>query len=334
MPNLLFTVDDLVSEIRQQLDEQNRDTVSTEDDILPTINRANEYGFDTLARKYPEPLLAHVPMTLNSNQAEYDIPENVFEDRVQKIEIEIPGGSAPGATFREVQRISYRDITDYESISNISIPYYHCIFSRTIRFLPMPSGMYNVRLWYLKMPEKLMLPQGRITLLNTAQNYLILDTVGSSLTTESDALGSYVNIVDGQTGEIKGSLQIQSLTGEKVTFRSTPQRSTVLNRAITGDLSSVSVDPDDYLAPIDGTCVPYYGRPLSNFIIQFAVAEITRKLGGQASTEEQVLDKFEKQVERTWVKREETWRVKKRNQSWGVPVRKWWYYRQSSTTIR
>lgn len=325
MPKLLYTVQNLVDEVRQQLDEQNQDSVDTVADILPTLNRAQDYGFDSLARKYPEPILDHMSMQLIANQSEYDIPENVFEDRIQKIEIEVPQGNAIGATFREIQRISYRDITLYESISNINIPYYYVIFSRKIRFLPFPSGIYNARVWFLKLPEKLVLPQGRITLLNVAQNYLILDEVGSSLTTESDQLGSYINIIDGQSGEVKGSLQIQSITGEKITFRTTPQRTTVLNRAITGDLSSIEVDPDDYLAAIDGTCVPYYGRPLSNFLIQFTVSEITRKLGGQAATEEQILDKFEKQVERTWVKREETFRVKKRNQNWGIPARSWWY---------
>ena len=37
MPRLLYTVDNLVSEVRQQVDELNRDSVSTEDDILPTL---------------------------------------------------------------------------------------------------------------------------------------------------------------------------------------------------------------------------------------------------------------------------------------------------------
>lgn len=321
MSQLLRTVQNLVDEIRSQVDEENRDSVSTENDILPTLNRAQDFAFDILARKYPEPILEYTTLNLVGSQAEYDIPENVFEDRVEKLEIAIPSGNA--ATYREVQRISYRDITNYENSGNNSIPYYYCIYARKIRLVPAPSGQYNARMWYLRNPEKLELPQGRITIVNTASNYVTVDSAGSDLTTESDQLGSYVNVVDGQTGQIKGSLQIMSLANNRITFRAVPLRTTVLNRTITGDLSEVSAAIDDYISPIDGTCVPYFSRPVSNFIIQFSVAEIVRKLGGESDKEENILKKFEQQVERTWAGREMTLRIKKKSQIWSLPGRRW-----------
>lgn len=325
MARILYTVDDLVSQIRSQTDEQNRDALDTEADILPTLNRAQDFAFDILARKYPEPLLQYETLDLIGGTAEYDMPEDIFEDRVQKLEIAVPGGN--GSTYREVKQISYRDISEYESASTTNIPYYYSIIGRKIRIIPTPSGTYDARLWTLRSPEKLVLPQGRITVVNSVSNYVVVDTAGSSLTTESDQLGSYVNVIDGQTGEIKGSLQIQILDDNKLTFRSTPTRSTVLNRTISGGVSSLTLVPqvDDYIAPIDGTCVPYFGRPLSNFLIQFSVAEITRKLGGQADIEERVLEKFEKQVERAWVRRETTQRIKKKSHIWGLPTRRLWW---------
>lgn len=327
MSSLLYTVQNLVDEIRSQLDEENRDSVSTESDILPTLNRAQDFAFDIYARRYPEPILQYATLTLIGNQPEYDIPENVFEDRILRIEMEVPSGT--GSTFREMQRISYRDIAYYEAAAQTNIPYYYCIFGRKIRLVPRPSGLYSARMWYLRNPEKLVLPQGRVTIINTVSNYVIVDAAGSSLTTESDQLGSYVNIVDGQSGEIKGTLQIQSISSNnKLTFRTVPTRTSVLNRTITGDLSSVVFSVDDYISPIDGTCVPYYSRPTSNFLVQYVVAEISRKLGGPADEQEKIIEKFEKQVERTWVGRETDLRVKKRSQAWGIPLRRRWFFFQ------
>lgn len=326
MGRLLYTVDNLVSEVRQQLDEQNRDAVDTNLDILPSLNRAADFAFDILARKYPEPILKYDTLTFVSGQSEYDIPETVFEDRILKLETEIPVGASNRANYIQIDRISYRDMAPYESASTSSFPLYYCIIGRKMRIVPQPSGSYNARMWYIRDPEKLVSPQGRITIVNSGSNYVILDQAGDSLTTESDQLGSYVNIVDGQTGEIRGSLQIQSVVDSKITFRTVPTRSSVLNRNISGSLAVIECNQDDYLAPIDGTCVPYYGRPTSNFIIQFAVAEITRKLGGQASTEEDILKKFEQQVERTWSGRQQSLRVKKKSNNWGVSTRRYWWY--------
>lgn len=323
MPSVLYTVDNLVDEVRAQCDEENADSVNTNQDILPSLNRGQLFAFDILARRYPEPILQHSVLTLSADVAEYNIPENIFEDRVLKIEIEIPGGI--GANYREVKRISYRDLSLYESTCNTPVPSYYCIIGRKIRFIGVPSGTYNARLWSLRNPEKLVRPQGRITIVNAAQNYVIVDSAGSSLTTEADQLGSYVNIIDGQSGEIKGSYQIQVLASNKVTFRTVPTRATVLNREILGDLTDIDVAQDDYLSPIEGTCVPYFGQPTTNFLVQFAVAEITRKLGGQSDTEEQVLKKFEQQVERTWAGREVSLRIKKKSTKWGVPYRRWWW---------
>lgn len=325
MPRLLYTVNSLIEEVRSLLDEQNQDSVDTDKDILPALNRGQDFAFDIYARKYPEPILFTEELALSSGVADYDIPESIFEDRVLKLDIKVPSGESARSTYRKVDRISFRDLADYESSSLTNIPYYYCIIGRQIRFLPTPTGTYNARLWALRNPEKLVIPQGRITLINEVGNYLIVDEAGEDLTTESDQLGSYVNVVDGQTGLIKATLQIMSLNENKITFRSIPTRSTVLNRTISGSLTATGIEQDDYLCAIDGICVPYYGRPTSNFLIEFAVAEIVRKLGGQASTEEQILQKFEQQVERTWIGRERQTRVQKRNQSWGVPTRRWYY---------
>lgn len=317
MSRLLYTVSDLVSQVRSQLDETNRDSVDTDLDILPALNRGQDFASDIYARYYPEPLLTYTSVTLTSGQNEYDIPEDCFEDRIQKIEVEIAG------TYREVERISYRDISNYESGATTPVPYYYCVIGRKYRLVPAPTGANTLRLWYIRNPEKLVSPQGRITSINSGSNYVIVDEAGDSLTTEADQLGSYVNWIDGQTGIIRASLQIASILSGKITFRSTPTRSTVLNRTISGSIPSAGAQ-DDYLAPIDGTSVLYFDRPTANFVIQYAVAEMSRRLGGNADFEERVLSTFEEQVRRTWVGREQQLRVKRRSQAWGTPTRRWY----------
>ena len=170
------------------------------------------------------------------------------------------------------------------------------------------------------------MPQGRVTVINSSLNYIIVDEASGDLTTESDRLASYVNVIDGQTGEIKGSLQIQSIVDNKITFKAHPTRTSVFNRDISTSLQGIEIQQDDYICAIDGICVPYFGRPTSNFLIQYAVAEITRKLGGSAETEENILKKFEQQVERTWAGRQQELRVKKKSNVWGTNTRRYWWY--------
>jgi hypothetical protein len=88
-------------------------------------------------------------------------------------------------------------------------------------------------------------------------------------------------------------------------------------------LTDLGATEDDYICVAEGTCIPYLGAPTSNFLIQYAIAEISRQLGVQSQEEEAILAKFEEQVKRTWAGRETVIRVAKRSQAFGVPIRPW-----------
>lgn len=325
MPRRLSTVDDLVSEIREQLDELNVDSVSTAGRILPTVNRAQDYAFDMLSRRYPDPYITHEQITLTTAQ-EYTLPENCFEDRINRVEVITSQGSNGQMTTVEVRRVSYYDVWKFESRSPTSIPPVYCIVGRKIRFPTAPTGTYPARIWFVQEPEQAVLPQGRITAYNQPGNYVIVDAVGDDLSTEADTLESYVNLVDGQTGEIKWSGQVSVIDSEQITFRASPIRDSVLNRTISGTLPTSSDDPtvglDDYVCSVRGTCIPPSGA-LRNFLVEFTVAEIVRSLGGDASTEEQVLQKFERQIDKYGAARETTMRVQPRSGAWGGFRRRW-----------
>lgn len=320
MARPLYTVEEIAESVRARLDELNKDTIDTERDILPALNRGLEYAVGIYARYYPDPFLAYMPFPLSPSVQEYAIPEDVYEDRIVRLEIKTTAN-----TYQEIQRVSYKDITDYEADSPTDSPWYYAVVGRKIRLVPPPSGVYSARLWYIKSPDQLVLPQGRITVVSEANNYVVVDEIGSALTTESDQLTSFINIINGRTGEVKGSFQIALLTDGRISLRSvvSPGRGEVLGKTVSTSLVGLGIESDDYVCVISGTCVPYLASPTTNFIIQYAVAELSRQLGINSVEEEQVLAKFEEQVKKTWAGREPTTRIVKRSAAFSSAIRPW-----------
>lgn len=342
MSRRLYTVQNLINEVKSLIDETNQDSVSDTDDILPALNRAQDYATEILAKKYEDPLITYKIIDIGAEN-ELDLPEDMYSDRVEKVEFTQGSGR-----FIELQRVSYRDLTNYEyTESNVAVPDYYAVVGRKIRFVPRPSGTFDVRMWYLRQPEDMVKPQGRITRVDAASNRVTVDAVGSGLSTEIDELESFVNVVDGQTGEVKATLQIKTISSNSIIFKSSlgsnpllDSDGKLLNRTISTDLSAIfksdgttlAVEPNDYLCGVGGTCVPFFSRPLGNFLIQYAYADIKgSKLDGEQGIARQVLEKFEQQVERTWAGRENTLRVKKRSSAWGSSRRRVrWYPSEGS----
>ena len=325
MSSQIITVNDLLDEVRSLLDEDNRISVSDSSDILPALNRAQNYAANILSRHYESPMLRWKTVQTVSGQEEYFIPENAFEQRIEKVEVSVNN------FFYPVKRISYRDISSFESPSTTAVPYYYAVIANRYRLLPQASAAYPMRIWYLEEPPQLVKSQGRINIVNTANNYVIVDSIGSDLTTEADSLNSYVNIIDAQTGKRKASYQIQNISGNKITFKTSPTRTTVLNTQIDTSMVSssllvntdtdnegadVSIEADDFVCIVRGACVPFFKKPFSNFLVEYATAEIIRKLGGDSSQEQKVLQALEEQVERSWVGREQSLRVTQASGAW------------------
>jgi len=302
------TTADLVSAVRAQLDETNTATVKDDGDIYPSLNRAQDYAANVLARHYPEPLLTSLDVPTVAGQATYSIPEDCYEDRLLKVELENAG------RWRELDQITYRELSDYDIPESGTTPSFYAIVGRNYRLVPKPTRAWPLRIWYLRTPDKLIPSQGRIVLANVVSNYVVLDAPGTDMNTSTH---SYVNIVDGSSGLIKGTLQIQSIVGSRITFRSAPLRLLVQGRTILTALTDEMVDTDDYLALVEGTCVPQaLGGSVTNFIIQYAVNEITRKLGGETIPEDKLLGDLETQLQKAGTGRQSTLRVAKRAGSW------------------
>lgn len=314
-------VDDLVAEVRSLIDEINVDNISDENDILPALNRGQDYIASTLARRYAEPLLTTTTMNLVPGQQLYDIPEDAFENRIEKIELLL------NQEYYEVKRISFREVTNVEYPVQTMVPQWYTVIGNQFKILPNTSGTYSLRLWYLKDPKPLVKSQGQLTLVNPTSNYIIVDEIGSDITTQMDNLNSYVNIVDGESGNIKKTLQVQSTDDQRITFKTIPTRSTVLGLPVSGSFTALELERDDYITTVHGTCIPFFKKPISNFLITFAATDIkVNKLGGDPGLLTQQLGAFEKQVERMWVGQEQSLRVTKVNRNFGTRGRRRFIY--------
>lgn len=308
------TTGDILSEVRSLLDEINEANLGDDTDLLPSINRGLDYALHILATHYVAPILTYKLVTLTSGQSEYDLPEDAFEERLLKMEV------YNRLAFSEIMRLDYKDVTFYDVPTKTNVPYYYTVIGTKYRLNPPPTGTYPLRLWYAKHPGPLVKEQGQVTVIGS--NYVIVQNLGDSISSTGSA--SYVNLVDGETGNVKATLQIQSIVGNKITFKGTPDRTSFSNRTVVGTLPT-DLAIDDYVCSAEGTCIPVMRSTVTNFLVQFAVAEMTRKLGGEPTIEEKVKADFEEQIKRAWTGRERYTRVKKRSKEWGATGRRYWF---------
>ena len=233
----------LIEEVRQVIGEDNTSAISDEE-ILAAINRGQDQACSILSRQYESPLLTYTNIQKVDGQSEYTLPEDVFEDRLMKVEV------FKGGIYHDIPRISFMDISTYESPGRQAVPTYYAVYQDKIRFVPVPSGVdWQIRAWYLQDPTPLVKEQGRLTSVNTAGRYITLDDVGPELDTSVDDLRGFVNLVDKNTGRIKATLQIQSITGKKLLFKQFPVRTSVQDRTVVGEIPA-TVEPDDYICPV------------------------------------------------------------------------------------
>lgn len=314
----ILTVTQLLQEVRDQADEEN---VASRDDaaILRILNRGQKAAANMLAIHYPEVLHDSVILRLISGQAIYDGPDNAFENRLEYIEIDVPGYPV------ETRKRGYRDSTRLSVPATVPIPWSWMQKGNQVIFLQAPSAVYPAKLWYVRRPERLTKDQGRITNLANDGSYVIVDAIGSDLTTEIDQLRSFVNVISFKDGSVKGTFQIQSLVDGKVTFKATPSRSSVQGRPVTGAIvPSQEVELDDYICLAEGTCVPFFQDAIYGYCMQYATSELSRSLHSNLTTlESQVKGEIDRMIKGEWSGRELTDRVKNRSQAWPNFLRRW-----------
>lgn len=312
----MYTVSDMMATIRSKLQEHNNTKVS-DDEILYALNAGQDFAFDIIARRYPDSIAKIQTATLNSDNT-ITIPEDAFEQRLTRV-YRVTNGeySTP------LERVDYREADDF--VGQQGAPTHYAVLKNKVSLLPSQNiTSYTYKIAYVQDLEPLVKDQGRIeTVVLAADNgddagnaAIVVNSLGTSLTNDASNINRFVNIVDGTTGLIKCSLEVKTIntSTKRITFKANPTRSTVLNKTISDDLST-DVEVDDYICIITGSCVPYFRKPSSNFILQFATTEIKRSVGMDAQQEEVALRKYEEQLEKINSKRESTDRVFRRRRT-------------------
>lgn len=306
-----LTVNNLIEEVRSLIDEHNQVSIDDKTDILPALNRAQDVAANILARHYESPLLAYKLQYLTSGQREYEIPRDAFEQRLEKIEVQIQNG-----LFNPVKRQSYRDATLLETTARTAFPLFYSEIGDKYRLYPSPTGTYPLRIWYNKDPEALVQEQGTITGIDVAGNTIVVSDIGGDLTTGDALFTSYVNFVDGFSGRIKGTCQIKSITSNSIAFKKTQgtnDRTEVLGFPVSTSLPA-DLALDDLICTVEGNCISVLKKPFANYLINMAASELLNtKLNIPNEMAEKVRKEMETIVKESWVGREQYSRVRSSN---------------------
>ena len=315
--------DDLIKEIREQSDEENL-VAKSDDAILRCINRGLRFITSQLARNWADMLVIKevVPQNTYQEGIGLPIPDDAFEQRVTLVQMMTP--SLPtNIPFRSYSAVSSYQLRNSKSF----IPQAAYIQNGHIFLTPAPGGGYPIILYYVRRPDSFVRPIGRINTAPAGQNYVVLDDINLDLiSTDVTDRKAYVNVIDGRTGFIKGSLQVQRIDGSKVSFRTAPTRTVVEGRTILAGINLITkepddtydVEPDDYLCNVVGTCVVQNNEMFSTFLVQYAVGEIGRSLGAvKDAIGADIIKEAKAAAEQQRAGRPDTIRVKNRSRIWG-----------------
>jgi len=306
------TVDELLQQVREQLDEFNTDTVD-DAQILNALNRGHRKASNVTSRRLDEALLTTTDTTTNSTDLDtYDMPKDIFARKIQSMQV------VNGEFVWKIEKIDQAHAEPYLSNARVQRPYYYYVVGSQIRLVPTPKDGLTIRWWYLKKPDRLVESQGRITTIGSTS--VIVDSAGSDLSSENTSLNNYVSFIDFVTGKVKGSAQITgTVTNETINFKATPDRTSVLNKTVSGTLPT-DLAVDDHVCVVSGTCISQLPESYVDFVIQFAVLELKRRFGEPTQEEILALNEQEKELKKSWAGRERKTRIRKSSSKWGPNV--------------
>lgn len=301
---MLATTRNLVDQVKFQISESN-DTRVSPNQILAALNRGYVDAQDILSKLYPEPLISFYEVNADENGT-ITLREDIFSDFVILVEYYLQD-SANGYRTKITQSDNLNDIGIHNNITG-GYPYVYSIIGRDLQFAPAKSASkYRMRIWYVNAPKPLVLDQGQIETIDRDNNYIVVDDLRNSdvelSLSASSSYGKFVNFVDASTGVYKGTMQIDSISGNKITFKSTPTRTSVLNQTVLSEIPE-DLSLDDFISSVKGVGVVYFRDTIANYIVQYAINEIQRSLGvSNLSFEEGVLRDLRKRVEQAWERR-------------------------------
>ncbi|MDB4725790.1 hypothetical protein OAF54_00045 [bacterium] len=300
---------DLITRVREKADENNTESVS-DASILRSLNEAQRTLVRIAARQFDQIFIDYTDLTTDGTE-ELTIPEAAFDRRIEFLELSINSGS-----WRRLRKEKPGRITSYRSTTQASYPISYTTKRDKILLMPSPIGGHTVRVWYTKRAQDLVKSSGRVVDFSVANGTLTLDSLSSDVTTDVDSLGAFINVIDSTTGLIKGSYQVNSAASDVITIKSTGlDRTTVLGNTIGTELAS-TIEKDDYVCAISGTCVSELLADYSDYVIQYAVVDVRRSLREDTTPDYAHLKDLERELETIWAGRETDNKVTAKNPHW------------------
>lgn len=310
----MITVQDLLTQVRVQIDEANNTDIS-DASVLQALNRAQTKIVRLATRKFAPMFRKEVLVSPDStNLREAVLPDLAFGIIVNEVDC-IKSGQA----YR-VEPADLSQLTEYDSSASATdIPLYYAQQGNRIKLYPRPKGATQLRVRYQVRPPDLVKPQGRVVNFDALAVTAELDSLGSDLTTSIASLFGFVNWIDGITGLVRATLQVSALdsTTNTITFKTASlDRTTVFGLAVSTALPTAAAQ-DDYLAIANGTCVPTLIQDYADYLIQYAVVELRRKNGEDTTADYAALKELEEDIKCMWSGREAARRVRKAGPYWG-----------------
>lgn len=304
-------VNDLIAEVRLASDEENSEDIS-DADILKFLNKGQQKLVRIATRHY-EPMFMREATISSFSGNEATIPEQAFGLHIDSVD------AVRNNRKYRVYPAPIRHTVDLESTGNTDTPTHYAIRGNKILLYPTPSSSTSLRVRYQIRPPLLVKQQGRITNIdNTSSGYINVNDIGSDLTTSIDSLQAFVNIVDGTTGLVKGTVQVSALdeTSNKITIKtSSLDRSEVFGQTVATSFPT-DIGLDDYVTIANGTCIPTLLRDYSDYLIQYATVDVMNKLGVNSQEAYAKLKELEDDVTAMWSGRPSTRRVTNKNRHW------------------
>lgn len=319
---MLDLVEDLIQQVRDVTDEDNVNDISDEF-IIRALNRAQQDLVSEITRKYNPQFMQEVILTqadfktdLQGKARVATLPTRSFAYRVNSVDAKI------GDTWTPVRQVPFSHTLALDIESGTSLPVVYSMQGNKIYVYPNIDQLAQLRIRYQVRPPKLVATQGRVT--EIGENYVIVDDIGTGLSSSVDDLTAFINFVDSGTGLIKGTAQVVGLNeaSNRITIQvSSPNLSRTsvfgftVSAAVPTDLSL-----DDYVCLASGTCIPYLASDLSNYHVELAAFHVKRALGtvGQADFSER--DRVIERITKLWSGRENTMKI---NKTRNYPLYSW-----------
>lgn len=302
----------MADEVRSELDEENISSIEDETDILPMFNRAQTKAYEILARVYPQPVMEEVEFTFSGGERTFELPEHLLGDRLKLAQWEGINQRRPA----EIRFVSAAEFIQYRTDAQRYQPRHAKIVGRTVELSgAVAAGSGTLKVFVVNEPNPLVLPFAKI--LRTSGEKLFITNIDDDYDV-TDGDNEYLNIVDGGTGTIKGTVQILTYNEtDEIEIKTVPDYTTVLDRTVSGSLSNISISRDDYLCNVRGGCVLQFPNVTRNFIMSWAVAKLKRnKLGAPYSEDDKEVKKFEADLRRAYMARPQQTRIRQTNRIW------------------